>query len=109
MSLFNKYQSEDLNDVIEEQEKLKKRLDILERGFNDDEYENFLNESFGDLKVCGHSYQAGHVLKIVDRVAFNMGLNNYNNEEITKLKEKIEYLEEDIKNIKESIDKNENN
>ena len=37
------------------------------------DYEEYLNEVYGDIDICGLSYPAGQVLKKVDPIAFDVG------------------------------------
>lgn len=44
---------------------------------NEDEYEEYLNEIYGDVKICGFNYQQGTLLKEIDPTAFSCGMNDY--------------------------------
>ncbi|UAV84644.1 hypothetical protein PHB09_149 [Pseudomonas phage PHB09] len=43
----------------------------------DSEYEEILNELYGDVEVCGSSYGSGSLLVDADPVAFRCGKNDY--------------------------------
>lgn len=51
----------------------------VDRELDDDEYEQFLNELYGTVNVCGMTMDAGHVLRHMDNIAFNTGKNDYEN------------------------------
>lgn len=40
---------------------------------SDRDYEDYLDEIFGDVEVCGYSYSSGRVLHELDPIAFDCG------------------------------------
>lgn len=42
----------------------------------DDQYEDLLNETCEKVKICNLEYEAGHVLKNIDPVAFRCGVSD---------------------------------
>ena len=40
----------------------------------DEEYEQELNEIYGDVKICGLEFPAGRALRLLDPTAFRCGL-----------------------------------
>lgn len=45
--------------------------------YTEDDYEQDLNEMYGDVDVCGCSYPAGMILREVDPTAFDVGYNDW--------------------------------
>jgi len=72
-------------------EEIKERIKIIENNENTDEYDEMLNEVGIDLNV----YSPSMILKNVDEIAYNCGLNDYNDEELSELTEELEELEDE--------------
>ena len=49
----------------------------LERELTDDKYEEFLDEVYGEVSVCGITFDAGRILRKLDPIAFRCGKNDY--------------------------------
>lgn len=45
--------------------------------YSEDDYEDMLRETYGDVNVCGMSMDAAWVLKECDPIAFRCGFVNY--------------------------------
>jgi hypothetical protein len=88
-------------EITEELENAKERLSTLENNENTDEYDDFLNDAYGPVKIGTLEYDAARVLKEVDEVAYNCGHNDYNDNEISNLTEDIEELEQELKDLEE--------
>lgn len=43
---------------------------------DEEEFEEYLNNAYGDVEVCGMSYPAGRALKELDPIAFNCALSD---------------------------------
>ncbi len=41
------------------------------------EFEDYLTETYGDVKICGISYASGYALHQLDEVAFRCGKSEY--------------------------------
>lgn len=54
------------------------------------EYEDFLNEIYDAVEICGMSYDSGRALRLLDPVAFRCGLGDYESEIQTELEEAID-------------------
>ena len=52
--------------------------EAVNRELDDDEYESWLNEVFGDVEVCGMTMSSGTVLREMDDCAFRTGRIDYN-------------------------------
>jgi len=57
--------------------------------FNDDEiereFEQYLDDHYGDIDICGLEYSAIHVLKQIDETAFRTGLNDWCDSEFVEI------------------------
>lgn len=62
------------------------RVIEIEHEVDDEEYEEFLNELYGDIDVCGLPYPAGHVLHEIDPIAFRCGKVEYESEQSSRWK-----------------------
>jgi hypothetical protein len=40
------------------------------------EYEDDLNDLYGDVSICGMSYAAGYALREIDPIAFRVGMSD---------------------------------
>ena len=50
---------------------------IVENGINEAEYDEMLDECYGEVKIWGISYSSSLVLYKLDEVAYYCGLNDY--------------------------------
>ena len=66
--------------------------EILEGNNNIEEYDEMLNEG-EPIKIGSLEYSPSEVLKNVDETAYRCGFNDFNDNEITELKEELENLE----------------
>jgi hypothetical protein len=48
-------------------------VNVEEVYMSDEEYEEFLNELYGEVEICGLKYSAGYALRQLDETAFNCG------------------------------------
>jgi len=44
----------------------------------EDEYDEMLDECYGEIEVCGYSYAASVALYRIDKTAYECGMNDYN-------------------------------
>lgn len=51
-------------------------MSAIEIEMSPNEYEDFLNELYGDITICGIEMQQGTILREVDPVAFRCGLSD---------------------------------
>lgn len=47
-------------------------VDASEKEIDEKEFEDYLNDVYGDVNICGLKYPAGRALKQVDPIAFNV-------------------------------------
>jgi len=84
-----------------------KEIDNFELDNDDyiEQYEECLNEQ-GDISIGSLTYSPANVLKNVDEIAYNCGLNDFvdsidkeDNEEYKKLLEELETLEDELTDL----------
>ena len=73
-----------------------------EVSLSESEYEEILNEIYGEVSVCGHMYGSGSILIDQDPCAFRCGKGDYESGIQTELEEQLE--REDDSNIEFNID-----
>lgn len=86
-------------------------IESFEYSCTDDEYDEMLDEVYGDVEVCGMTYSSSRALKELDPVAYNCGKSDYeanydldNCEEYTDLRDKLEGLESDLESLNEELE-----
>ena len=89
----------EINEKQQELTELKTKLESLENGDNEQEYCDFLDDCCEVVKIGTLRYNPSNVLKSVDEIAFNCGLSEYNDEQISELENQIKDLETEIKEI----------
>ena len=40
-------------------------------------YQEYLDEAYGDIEICGYTYSASQALESVDPIAYRVGLSDY--------------------------------
>lgn len=75
-----------------------------------DEYDDMLDEVYGDCNIAGMSYSTSKALKDVDTVAYNVGFNDWvdgyeieNIAEYQELKDEHEEAEREVESIESQI------
>ena len=94
---------ERIEEIKEEIEELEERKEELENGDNEGEFQEHLNDSFGNVNICGFEMGQGDILKECDEVAFREMLNNWNDSEITEISDNIEELKEELKDLESEV------
>ena len=61
------------------------------REYAEDNFDNFIDEMYGEIEICGLSYYASNALKRVDEVAYRCGICDYED----MLQEDINEIEDD--------------
>lgn len=51
----------------------------MNKGINmtEEEYEDLLNENYGEVMIAGHAFEVGTSLRILDYIAFREGYLDY--------------------------------
>jgi len=89
---------EELTEQITE---LKDRITELEEYNNTLEYDEFLDDTYGDIKLGELTYSASRVLETCDPVAYRCGHNDYNDSLLTSARTELEELEEELKELEQ--------
>lgn len=101
----------------EDVEKAQDDVDNFEYEATEEEYENYLDEIYGDVEVAGYTYSTSLILQNIDPTAFRTGKNDYeamydldDSAEYTDLcdivtdkTDELEDLEQEIGNLKDAI------
>ena len=73
------------------------------------EYDDFLDECYGECEIAGGTYRASYALKLVDETAYNTGKSDYDDsidittvEDYKELLEELEELENEIEELKDN-------
>ena len=53
----------------------------IETELDEQEYQDILDEIYGDVEVCGMTYGSGYVLRELDPIAFRCGKSDYESEQ----------------------------
>jgi hypothetical protein len=69
---------------------------------SEDEYKEILNEMYGEVTVCGQTFQQGDLLEDADPTAFRCGKNDYESALQTELETQLD--REDDSQIEFEID-----
>lgn len=93
----------DILDLSKELAELKEREEELENNDNEEEYDDMLDDVYGEIDVCGYKYYAGRLLQEIDPVAYNCGHSDYNNSLLSDIQSEIEEKEEEIKILQEEL------
>ena len=90
---------EEIDEMKEYIDAKQNEIDSFDRSeyYTEEQYEEVLNELFGDVDVCGSTFNAGSLLKDNDNIAFRTGMNDHvdsmNNDDFEEYKELLEDLE----------------
>ena len=98
--------SEKIEELIQQIGEKKVELEELDNWESDEnDYDSYIDDSFGDVDVMGISYSMSQVLKGVDKIRYNMGKSEWEDEEREKKKEEIQNeisdLEYDLEELEE--------
>lgn len=55
-------------------------MNAEQKELTEEEYEEMLNDIYGDVNICGGTYTSGHALKMLDPTAFRVGLSDWETE-----------------------------
>lgn len=93
----------DIADLEEELAELKKREEELENNDNEEEYDEMLDNCYGDIDVCGYKYPASRLLSEVDPIAYNCGHSDYNSSLLSDIQSEIEEKVAEIEELKKTL------
>jgi hypothetical protein len=86
-----------MEDIKKELEEKREELRILEENENEEEYNDMLDECYEEIKIGYITFSPSRVLKELDPIAYNVGMDDYNSERIAEIEDEIEELEEQLK------------
>ena len=86
-------------------------IETFEYSCSDDEYDEMLDEIYGDVEICGMNYSSSQALKLLDPIAYRCGKGDYesnydldNCEEYSDLKDELEELEGQLSDLENDLD-----
>ena len=86
-------------------------IETFEYSCTDDEYEQMLDDMYGDVEICGMTYSSSRALKLLDPVAYRCAKNDFesnydlnNCEEYNDLKDELESLEDQLSDLENDLD-----
>lgn len=86
-------------------------IESFEYSCTDDEYDEMLDDVYGDVEVCGMTCPSSRALKELDPIAYNCGKGDYESnydldscEEYTDLQDELEDLEADLESLREELE-----
>jgi predicted nucleic acid-binding Zn-ribbon protein len=91
---------------------LKTELDNFDQSdyLSNSDYDNFLDEVFGDVEICGYTYSSSKALEDVDSIAYRCGFTDYCDSvekdsipEYQILENRISVTESDIEDLESEI------
>ena len=89
---------------------LKSEIDGFEYSLTEAEFDDFLDESYEEVNICGMTYSASYALKECDPVAYRCMQSEYEwnfdlNDciEYTDMVEELESLESDLKSLQDEL------
>ena len=98
-------------------EGLQYEVDNFEYSISESEYNDFLDQSYDEVNICGLTYSASYALKKLDPIAYNCSKSDYESnfdlndsaeytekcDELEQLQDELESLESDLQVIRMSF------
>ena len=85
-------------------------IETFEYSCTDGEYDEMLDEIYGDVEICGMNYSSSQALKELDPIAYRCGKGDYesnydldNCEEYSDLKDELESLEDQLSDLENDL------
>ena len=69
----------------------REELDEAIRNYAEENYDNFLDECYESVNICGYEYSPSHVLPVWDPIAYRCGIDDYEN----FLRSEVEEIDEE--------------
>ena len=88
-----------MDELKNELEALQARAYELENNENEEEYNEFINDTAGDVEILGMTYQPARVLEEVDPTAYRCGHTDYNDSLLSEVNDEIDAKQEEIDNF----------
>lgn len=100
-----------IDDVKNQIDEKQKEIDYFEYSCSDDEYDQFLDDVYGDVQVCSFEYSTSQALKLLDPIAYRCGKSDYESnynlndcEEYNDLKDDLESLEDQLSDLENELE-----
>ena len=88
-----------------------KEIDSFEYSCTEYEYDEMLDDVYGDVEICEMNYSSSQALKLLDPTAYRCGKADYeanydldNCEEYSDLKDELESLEDQLSDLENDLD-----
>jgi DNA repair exonuclease SbcCD ATPase subunit len=102
---------QELVELKAELESKQKEAENWEVGIDDEQYDDMLDDVYGEVQIAGCSYSTSYALKKLDPTAyrcgksdFESGMDNRDDPKYQELQEEIEELESNIADLEERIE-----
>ena len=92
--------NERIEEIEEKLSELIERKEFIESDQGEEEFKDFLNESYQAYEVMGLVFSAGDVISELDNITFREAYNNHYDNELSETQEEIKALEEELKELK---------
>lgn len=99
-----------IDDVKNQINDKQKEIDHFEYSCTESEYDEFLDDAYGDVEICGMSYNSSCALKKLDPIAYRCGKSDFESnydlddcEEYNDLKDELESLEYDLEDLEDQL------
>ena len=73
----------------------------FENGTYTDEYDTWLDDIYGDVKIAGLEYSTSSALEAIDPITYRCGYDDYIDDQMTRLDDEIEELEDELYELEE--------
>lgn len=93
--------------LVNEIEEVKARIAELEGCENESEYDDMIDETNGDVVICGMKYLSSRALKELDPIAYRCGHTDYNDNELSEKQDELADLESELKDLKDAEEQTE--
>jgi len=68
-------------------------INAIEENLDECDFDELLDELYGEIEVCGYGYSSGYVLKEVDPTAYRCELNDWKSSRSSEIMEELENME----------------
>ena len=100
-----------ITNVNQQIEDKQKEIDHFEYTCTDEDYDNFLDDVYGDVQVCSMEYSTSQALKLLDPIAYRCGKSDFESnydlddcEEYNDLKDELESLEDQLSDLESELE-----
>jgi len=94
---MTKEEIQELNERLQEVKDKKEAIENNEQEY-EDRYDEMIDEQ-GTVKIGSLEYTASHVLEQIDPIAYNLGYNEYFDEQLSECENEITEIETELKEV----------